>query len=234
MSPRPSFHGGRGSAATSPSVASHHLYTRLRAAHAVIVKAGGPPHRAVADGDMRRRPVAWVDADTLSDWRAQNLLAPHPRGWRVVARTAPRPITIQTESGPRHVAVHENWMQRLARDLDLPAPLAEAGHRLVADGRAVAAGSLRTGATSDYVDGNSAHDGEEQAIHFRLDARRRVRDALAGLSRTERVCAEAICVHDRSLDEAAEMLGLDRAATRGVLLFALTRLAQHYGTFVGR
>ena len=221
------------SAAFAPSLHSERLYAKLRACNALVIAEGPPPWRAVGDGDARRRPVAWVDRETFAGWRAQGLLRREGKGWSLAARPGPRPILADTPDGPRHVDVRENWMQRIARDLDLHAGLAEAGHRLVADGLRLLSRSLGTAATEVVVDGARRADGQEMRVLARLDARKRVREALALLSPTGRAAAEGVCLHDRSLREVAEALGLSEAEAGETFTLALLKLAEHYGTLPG-
>ena len=217
----------------APSLQSERLYLKLRDCRALIVMDGPAPHRAVAEGDARRRPVAWVDGNTLAGWRAQGLLRSEPRGWSLLSRPGPRPIVADTPDGPRHVDVRENWMQRLARDLDLHAGLAEAGHRLVADGLRLAARSMGTSATEVVVDGARRADAQEMRILARLGARKRVTEALAQLSPSGRAAAEGVCLHDRSLAEVAGALGISEGEAAESFTLALLKLAQHYGTLPG-
>lgn len=214
-------------------LSAERLYTCLRDNNALIVSDGRPPYRAVADGDMRRRPIAWIDTDTLDHWRSQGLLRTHKKGWELLSRPGPRPILAETVDGTRHVEVRESWMQRLARDLDLDGPLAEAGHRLVADGLRLASRGVGSSSTTAKVDGAWRHDAQERRILMRLHARRRVQEALRKLSPMGRTCAESVCIYDRSLSEVAETLCVGEAEAGEAFTLALLRLAQYYGTIPG-
>ena len=217
----------------SPAQAAR-LLSRLRAAGAVVIADGPAPWRAVPWGDGRRRPVAWVNAALLEAWKAAGEAVRHPKGWSFPARPAPQPIRVATPEGARHAQVLENWMQRLARDLDLPGPLAEAGHRLVADGQRLEAGAHRTSATTTFVDGASyAGSGAEERMLRRLRVRERVRDALAGLSERERAVARAVCLHDLPLAAVAREQRWSEAEAQDHLTVALVKLSRFYGTMPG-
>jgi|GEM_PF-2579631 len=213
---------------------SQELLALLQAQHAVIIVIGEPPWRAVPSGDTRRRPLAWVSAEALGEWRAAGLAVTDKKGWRILQRPGPRPINARTPEGYVQAEVRENWMQRLARDLELPGPLAEAGHRLVADGLRCSAGSHRVGPPPVVVDsGPQTSNAEENRLIHRLDARKRVRDALDDLRPRERACAEGICLNDRSLTEVADALALTEAETADIFILSLVRLSCTYGTMPG-
>lgn len=199
---------------------------------AVILEDGPPPWRAVPRGDTRCRPIAWIDAATLKAWRMDGKVRRHRKGWEV--RPGPRPLLAPTPDGPTPVEVRECWMQRLARDLDLEGPLAEAGLRLVADGLRREAASFRQGARDGVVvDGRPRTNAEEARTLRRLDARRRVRDALAHLQPLERAVAEGVCLADRSLEEIAHLQSTDEARITRAFRHALLELSLFYGTLPG-
>ena len=214
------------------------LLERLQAERAVIVADGKPPWPALPYGDKRRRPSAWVDTDLLFQWRQSGYAVrdgcEDSRCWRLLDRPGPKPIQITQNGETVQAEVRENWMQRLARDLDIDGPLAEAGHRLVADGLRMEVGSYRSGIAPVVVDGRPM-DGraEERRILFRLDARKRVRDALEELSATERHIANAICLQDRDLAGSAKDLHLCEADAEAHFVRALLKLSRFYGTMPG-
>jgi hypothetical protein len=214
------------------------LLTLLQKHSAIILTKGEPPWRAVPYGDTRRRPLAWISSEALAEWRAAGVVVAHPNKerkiWRVLNRAGPRPITAHTPDGPVSAQVRENWMQRLARDLDLPGPLAEAGHRLVADGLRCTAGSHRVGPPPVVVDsGPQTSNAEENRVIRRLDARKRVRDALDDLRPLERVFAEGICLNDRALLEIAKTQALTETESADIFILALVKLSRTYGTMPG-
>ena len=211
-----------------------HLLDRLRQTQAVILSDGPPPWRAVPRGDARCKPVGWVEGATLGSWRAQGLVGRHKKGWTVLGRPAPAPILTETpDGGVEPVMVRENRMQRLARDLDLDGPLAEAGHRLVADGLRAQAGT-GGGGVGVRIDGGprTSHAAEARIIH-RLDARRRVRRALDGLGELEREVAEAVCLHDRALESVCAARGVAEAEAAQAFTLAMLKLSRFYGTMPG-
>ena len=215
------------------------LLAQLQAVSAIILEEGPAPWRAIPHGDARRRAMAWVGAETLSLWRTEGYAVrdtrfPNKVRWRLLSRPGPRPITAETPEGPALAEVRENWMQRLARDLDLPGPLAEAGHRLVADGLRCEVGAYRNPNQPVTPDGRPRQrNAEEDRMLGRLDARRRMRNALDELRPGERAAAEAICLRDRSLGELSSALGVSEEDAADTLILALVKLSRFYGTLPG-
>lgn len=214
------------------------LLLSLQGHEAVIIADGKPPWPAIPRGDRRCRPIAWIDADLLSSWRDCGLAVRDghrsKNHWRLLNRPGPRPIVARHGEDVVRAEVRENWMQRLSRDLELEGPLAEAGHRLVADGLRMEAGSYRSGTAPVVIDGRPRDGGaEERRVLFRLDARKRVRDALEGLSHTERRIAEAVCLHDLDLPGTAKALCLCEADAEAYFVRALLKLSRFYGTMPG-
>jgi len=215
------------------AVEDRSLLARLHRTQAVILSDGPAPWRAVPRGDARCKPVAWVEGATLNSWRVQGLVGSHKKGWVVLGRPAPTPIMTETPDGVEAVMVRENRMQRLARDLDLDGPLAEAGHRLVADGLRAQAGPA-SGSVGVRVDSRpqSSHGAESRIIH-RLDARRRLKRALESLGDLEADVAKAVCLDDRSLESVLTRCGVDEEAAQNAFILAMVKLSRFYGTMPG-
>lgn len=214
------------------AIAGAELLHFLMEQRAVILTNTPPPYRAVPYGDGRKKPVAWVDSDLVAAWRQAGYAVSDRRGWRI--RTLPGPRPIVADEGRVQAEVRETWMQRLARDLEIEGPLAEAGHRLVADGMRMQVGVLRSGCAPVIADGRPRNGGAEEArMVYRLEARHRVREALDALAPRERRVAEAICLLDLSLDEVMKRERLPESEVCDSLRLALLRLSRFYGTMPG-
>ena len=214
------------------AIASAELLHYLMEMRAVILTNTPPPYRAVPFGDGRKKPVAWVDSDLVTAWRQAGYAVSDPRGWKI--RTLPGPKPILADEGRVQAEVRENWMQRLARDLEIDGPLAEAGHRLVADGIRMQVGILRSGCAPVIADGRPRNSGGEEArMVYRLEARQRVREALDMLAPRERRVAEAICLLDLSLEDVVKRERLPESEVCDSLRLALLRLSKFYGTMPG-
>lgn len=216
----------------SASGGSDILFRTLHASLCVVIESGPPPWRAVPRGDTRCRPLAWIDKGTLEAWRLSGHVRRHPKGWEV--RPGPRPIITETPQGPRPAEVRETWMQRLARDLDLEGPLADAGLRLMADHLSTELDPRRAPEAPMGGDGRPRATGVEEArLVRRLDARARLHRALGALKPAQARVAQAVCIHDRALASIAAEMGVDEDAATDLFRLALLRLARFYGTLPG-
>jgi len=237
------------------------LVRRLCQSEAVIIPKGKvDAHPAYANGDRRRRPAFWVTQDSFARLQSMGGLASKGPGFIIaksLARRLGKPSTnphadqhrdieereIYIESGVRRAARFNralSALDRLARRTDRAGqPLLskadyEAGRRFARD---YALTGYDRVATQNYMsageDKTGWSGGEEDRLHARIDARKRLKTARDAMGAGLDTAVIAVCCLDQSLTQVERAENWAAASGLTILKLGLGRLVQLYGTEAG-
>ena len=215
----------------------------------------GNIHAAYPAGNRRRKPVCWIEKDTLTRMLCNGWLERRDNWVRVSAalkgklagenktqadhlcgREAYIPDAMPPARAPRRVPV----LLRIARQTlpggqpALSAAQVEAGQHFAKD---YALGGLGFVATQNYeaasVEGGDRHGKAEDAIIMRMDRRKRVSEAISCLGPGLDRALIAVCCEDWPLEQLERTEKWAKYTGRTILALALDRLVDFYGTRPG-
>ena len=237
------------------------LVRRLCQSEAVIIPNGKiDVYPAYAKGDRRRRPAFWVTQGSFSRLQSMGGLASKGQGFTIakslakrIATPSPSPFAdqhrdieereIYIESGVRRPVRFNHALSaldRLARRTDKAgAPLLskaehEAGRRFARD---YALSGYDRVATQNYMSAGEDKTGrsgaEEDILHARIDARKRLKAARGAMGAGLDTAVIAVCCLDQGLAQVERAENWAAASGLTILKLGLARLVEFYGTQAG-
>lgn len=227
----------------------------------IIVDEYSGMHAVHAGGDLRTRPIRWIEAGLferlmtnqwivrdrkgarVSDHMQRRILAREQDGAYVDPHRELETVTTYVPGGVKRPVTRNTKvtaLERLARSRDtkgrlrLTAAEVEAGRQFAID---YDQSGMGFAATQDYervhVDSGGMADGTERAIIHAMDRRKRVSEAISCLGPGLDRALIAVCCENWSIEKLEQAENWARNSGYTLLKFALGRLAEFYGTHVG-
>jgi len=237
------------------------LVRRLCQSEAVIIpKERIDAYPAYSRGDRRRRPAFWVSEDSFQRLQAMGGLSSKGPGFAIakslakrVSKRSANPYADQhrnieereifIESGVRRPVRINNALtalDRLAKRTDraghpfLTKAEYEAGQRFARD---YALSGYDRVATQNYMSAGEDKTGwpgaEEDIVHSRLDARKRLKAARSAMGAGLDTAVIAVCCLDQNLQQVERAENWVAASGLTILKMGLGRLVELYGTQAG-
>lgn len=225
-------------------------------------EGGVATYAAYPYGDRRRRPISWLDATMFKRFVSDGVLIETKKGYEIVPSAARRAVISNPENA--HARQHRdmasqsfshddgsfrpaqvnrnsrNVLRIIGQRLDgcgqpfLSGPEIVAGEQLANDYARAGSGLSMTQNFMNAGGGSSDGSGAENASIASLDARKRMADALAHVGPGLDRAVMAICCKEMGLGELELAEGWAKRSGKTVLKLGLQRLAEFYGTEVGR
>lgn len=221
-------------------------------------------YAAYPNGDRRKRPVCWLDANQFKHIRAEGLLEKDGEGFRIVRSYARRCLHAtaetahaaqQCESEERDIYIPEGSLRkarhnrgqtplrRLAKtknragNCEFSAAEVEAGERFARDYHFAHMENMTTLNYAAVGGRDRASYGAGTAVDLsaaRLDVRNRIMKALRSLGPGLDRAVISVCVNEMTLEKLERTEHWMRSSGRTILKLALQRLVDFYGTEAGR
>lgn len=216
------------------------------------IKGDWPAH---VRGDLRKRPLFWINSADVERMIAEGLLTVQDKGVGLSPETkrrldcgvSAREIVETTGFVPGGVErpircnVRGTTLDRLARartrqgEAMLSAAQVTAAHRFATDLQRAGEGQIATtDASAEKVDGTRRHDAAERAILARMDAGRSLQAAKEALGPDLARLLSAVLGADERLDAIERAESWSRGTGLAILRLGLDRLSIHYGTVPGQ